>query len=202
MARLNLLPDPRFEALSPDLHSRIDAAADAVDADTFSDLFDPLMRSVLQLGFTGAGAHEGTVWLADHGREHLVGVYNTGPDAHLVRTFRQPLSAGLISMVFQTEQPFCENAVYRQSRQDKTLDRKLGKLTSAMIAVPFYFARSIRGVISCVQLRSADTDSPGFGPEPRGFEPEHLRSVQLSAAVLTRLIDHSLITTTIGWPHP
>src|SRR5690348_11054245 len=132
MTRLNLLPDPRFEALSPDLHSRIDAAADAIDAETFPDVFDPLMRNVLRLGFTGAGAHEGTLWLADRAQEHLIGVYNTGPDAHLVRTFRQPLSAGLISLVFQSEQPFCENDVYRQVQQDKTIDRKLGKVTCAM----------------------------------------------------------------------
>jgi transcriptional regulator with GAF, ATPase, and Fis domain len=198
MTRLNLLPDPRFEALSPDLQFRIDAAADAVDSDTFPDLFDALMRSVLQLGFNGAGAHEGTVWLADRARAHLIGVYNTGPAAHVVRTFRQPLSAGLISMVFQSEQPFCENDVDRQLRQDKTLDRKLGKVTYAMIAVPFYFARSIRGVISCVQLRSAAAD---VATELPGFELEHLRSVQLAAAVLTRLIDYSLIGSSTGWAH-
>jgi hypothetical protein len=195
--RLNLLPDPRFEALHADLRSRVEAAADVLDHETFLDLLDALMRGVLHVGLANAGAHEGTLWLADRARDHLVAAYNTGPNAEqMVGVVRQPLTAGLISMVYRSEQPFCENDVYRHQQQDKTLDRRLGVLTCAMIAVPLYFAQEVRGVISCVQLKPAGAES---AEDPPGFAPESLRSVQFASAVLTRLLDHSLLSAATGW---
>lgn len=200
-ARFNLQPDPRFESLKDGLRERVQSAANTLDAETFADLLDSTMRSVVSAGFAAAGAHEGTVWLAERSSgpgaevDALVVTYNTGPDAgKIVGKFRQPIERGLISSVFAYEQPFCENNVYRNQKQDKTLDQSLGVLTVAMIAVPFYFAGAARGIVSCVQLKQA-----GEIKDPPGFPMESLRHIQLAAEVLSRLLDHRLVGITVGF---
>lgn len=206
MNRFNLLPDPRFEPLKESLRERVLAAAAALDAENFLDVFDVAMRDVAGTAFTGAGAHEGTVWLGVRKRKSaadatiaaLVPVFNTGPDAvRFVGKHRQPIGKGLISGVFAYEQPFCENEVHRNEKQDPTLDRKLKVRTRAMIAVPLYFAGTVRGVISCVQLTRGDGNAVAAAPP--GFTISDLRKVQLAAEILTRLIDHRLVGATVGW---
>src|SRR5260221_4000839 len=124
--RLNILPDPAFQALGPALAERLEKVASSIRPQQFDSLLDPLMRETIAGGFTQAGAHEGTVWLVDGARQHLVPAYNTGPRAaELVGRFEQPLSDGLISMVFGSEQPFLENEVWRNVRQSKLLDSML-----------------------------------------------------------------------------
>jgi GAF domain-containing protein len=161
--------------------------------------FDEIFDATLRASFTGTlraiGAHEGTVWLLDEGRSVLVPRFNNGPHADkFVGRFRQTLRAGMISMVVSTEQPICENEVHQNQQQDKTLDRELGLLTCAMLAVPLYFAHELRGVLSAVQLRPAQGDSP----EPPGFTPQHLDALQLAASVLGRLLDQQLYARALG----
>lgn len=193
--RFNLLADPKFVPLQSALQERVQAAAGSLDADGFADLFDPVMRGVFTSSLEAADAHEGTLWLVDAEEESLVPVINTGPNAQgFVGKYRQPLSRGLISMVFATEQPFCENEVYAHQVQDKTLDRTLGVATCSMIAVPFYFAQRLRGIISCVQLKPA-----GAAEDPAGFGIASIRHVQLAAVVLSRLLDHRLVSVSVGW---
>lgn len=57
-------------------------------------------------------------------------------------------------MVVATEQPICENQGHQNQQQDPALDRQLQLLTCALLAVPFYFAGELRGVISAVQLQA------------------------------------------------
>ena len=195
-ARFTLLPDPRFDALAAPLAQRMRDAAGAIEWQTFPDVLDPLMRSVLDTALSAAGADEGTIWLVERSGEALVPAYNTGPNAAaFVGSFRQPLTHGLISMVFATQQLFCDNQVYRNELQDKGLDQMLGLVTCAMIAVPFFYARESRGVLSCVQLRRQGSEAA----ERSGFAPNALRQIQRVAAVLGRLIDHYLLGTTVGW---
>jgi hypothetical protein len=195
-ARLNLLPDPAFLDLKTVLLERLERVAAGIHPEQFGSLIDPLMRQTLERGFAEAGAHEGTVWLLDQSAEFLVPAWNSGPHAvRLVGKFKQPLSAGLICMVFSSEQPFLENEVSKNSRQSKLLDSMLGLQTAAMIAVPFYFLRGCRGVVSCVQLKSSDPAQP----EPSGFQPEHLAHIQRSTALLSQLVELKLLSQTIGW---
>ena len=192
--RLNLLPDPAFAALKPALAARMATLGAEIQAAQLAHLLDPLLRKILQQGFTEAGAHEGTVWLVDATGEFLVPAYNTGPHAtEMVGKFKQPLSAGLISMVFATEQPFLENEVSQNAQQSKLLDSQLQVQTHALIAVPFYLLDACRGVVSCVQLKAAGA------VDPPGFRPEHLASVQAAAALLARLIEYRLLSRTVGW---
>lgn len=195
-SRFNLQPDHRFSGMREHLHERVRTAAAALDAETFADVFDPLMELTTRDAFEAIGAHEGTIWLADAAEEYLVPAFNTGPSAaQLVNKFRQPLTHGLISLVFRNGQSFCENQVYRNAQQDKTLDSKLQVLTCAMIAVPLYFAQNVRGVISCVQLKAAGAQVP----DPPGFPPSAIHRMESLAAVLGRLMDLTLLGTTVGW---
>jgi hypothetical protein len=194
--RLNLVPDPAFADLKPQLLERLERAAAGLQPTQFTSLLDPLMREVLERGFIEAGAHEGTVWLLDPEGEYLVPAHNTGPNAaQLVGRFKQPLSSGLICMVFASEQPFLENDVGKNAAQSKLLDSQLQVQTCAMIAVPFYFLRGCRGVVSCVQLKRPNTAAP----DPPGFRPEHMARIQLAAGLLARLIEFRLLGQAVGW---
>jgi transcriptional regulator with GAF, ATPase, and Fis domain len=194
--RFNLQPDQRFSNMREHLHERVRTAAGALNAETFGDFFDPLMQITTRDGFDAVGAHEGTIWLADSEEKHLVPAFNTGPNAaQLVNQFRQPLSQGLISLVFRNGQSFCENDVYKNAQQDKTLDSRLHLLTCAMIAVPLYFAQNVRGVISCVQLKEAGVNVP----DPSGFSPASIHRIERLSAVLGRMVDLSLVGITVGW---
>jgi hypothetical protein len=196
MARFTLLADERFAALSARLTERVESAARALNPDTFQAALDPLMRHVISDAFSLAGAHEGTIWLVDAAEQHLMPVYNTGADAaRFVGEFRQPLSRGLISLVFKNGQTLAENAVRENRQQDRTLDQSLGVETVAMLAVPFYFAKHPRGVISCVQLQKTG----GASGDARGFRPDDLQRIEQLSATLTRFIDHLLVGTTVGW---
>ena len=194
-SRINILPDPAFLDLKPVLSDRLARIGATIHAQQFGALFDPLMRHALQQGFAEAGAHEGTVWLLDDTGENLVPAYNTGPDAEQLRGFKQPLNTGLICMVFGSEQPFLENEVTKNSQQCKLLDKLLGVQTYAMIAVPFYFLDGCRGVISCVQLKRVGSAEP----DPSGFQPEHLASVQRAATILSQLVEYRLLSYAVGW---
>jgi len=193
--RLTVLNDDRLDVLRPVIDARVKAAADLVGDGAFEEFFDRMMRAQLIEALTGARAHEGTVWLLDPTRSFLVPRFNSGPNADsFVGSFRQSLRSGMISMVVATEQPICENEVHKNQQQDKSLDLKLQLITCAMLAVPFYFAGELRGVISAVQLKSADS----FAPEPEGFTAENLGTLQLSASVLSRMIEHQLISLALG----
>ena len=195
-ARLNVLPDPAFLDLKTALSERLERLAAGIQPGQFASLLDPLMRQTLERGFAEAGAHEGTVWLLDPGNEFLVPAWNSGPNAgRLVGQFKQPLNAGLICMVFASEQPFLENDVSKNSQQSKLLDSLLQVQTAAMIAVPFYFLSGCRGVVSCVQIKSSrDREA-----DPGGFLPEHLAHVQRATALLSKLVELKLLSRTVGW---
>lgn len=194
--RLNILPDPAFLKLRPELSDRLARLGAGIHALEFNELLDPLMRGIFRKSVAGAGAHEGTIWLVDEPEEHLVPAFNTGPRAEqIVGQFKQPLKSGLISMVFASEQPFLENAVSRNPSQSKLLDSLLQVETTALIAVPFYLLDACRGVISCVQLSQPDHSVPG-SPE---FRPQHLECIQSAASLLSHLAEHELLSRVVGW---
>jgi len=191
--RLTLLPDSNFAGMLPELRGRLTEAGQSITPGNFVSLLDDTMRREIHLAFAQVGASEGTVWLVDG--DALVPAYNTGPNAQkMVNQFRQPLTSGLISMVFASEQPFLENEVFQNAKQDKSLDTSLNVQTYAMIAVPFYFLEACRGVISCVVLKLPGAAEP---PVVRFDEAARIR-VSHTARVLGRLIDHKLLEVTLG----
>jgi hypothetical protein len=192
--RLTVLNDDRLDVLRAVVEARVKMAAQVVGETAFEEFFDGTMRTHLVKAIAAAQAHEGSVWLLDETRSCLVPRFNSGPHAaSFVGSFRQDLRSGMISMVVATEQPICENQVHQNQQQDPALDRQLQLLTCAMLAVPFYFAGELRGVISAVQLKeSADA------PEPPGFTAENLDTLQLGAEVLSRMVEHQLLSLALG----
>jgi len=194
--RCTILPDPRFAPLKPAFAERLAAVAGTIGPDNFASLLDPLMQEVLRHGFAEATAHEGSVWLLDAEAQHLVPAYNTGPKAaEFVGKIRQPLDQGIICMVFANEQPFVENQIRENQLHSPLVDDQLRQITCAQIAVPFYFLKTCRGVVSCVQLMPQSST----GKPPPGFLPAHLTSVQRATTLLSRLLELQLLNSTLGW---
>ncbi|NNE92493.1 MAG: hypothetical protein HKN23_12670 [Verrucomicrobiales bacterium] len=189
--RLNFIADPELSAMRGQLEECLEGWVEGLDPNGFSALFDPLMQDELKRSFKSVGGSEGTVWLADQAGENLVAVFNSGPNADELTGFKQPLGKGIISLVFSHERPYCENEIGScVEDHDDTLDRKIGTQTSAMIAVPFYFAYGLRGVVSCVKLgENGDCD---------GFDSAHVDELAAAASVVERLIDCRLITAALG----
>jgi hypothetical protein len=193
--RLTIVADQTFAPLLPALRGRLALIGSSVTAQNFCSVLDETMKHVLQEAIEGVGATEGSVWLINEASDSLTIAYNTGPNSSkLVGQFKQPLTSGLISMVFSMEQPFVENEVYKNSGQNKTLDSKLGVRTFAMIAVPFYFLDACRGVLSCVQL----TQPEGEDNELPGFDDDHGHLFKHATHILGRLIDYWAVRRTIG----
>ena len=143
------------------------------------------ISDILRKAFTAVGADEGTIWLLDEKEEALVPVWSSGPyGERFVGIHRQPLTVGIMSLICVTEQAICENAVYQNAQQDPTLDRRLGVLTCAMIAVPLRFRDAIHGGISCVRLKPANASAP----EPPPFSTADLALVTDAVREVERLI--------------
>jgi len=173
------------------LAERLSAVTATITPDNFASLADGLFLEVLRRGVEEVGGDEATVWLPDLAGEHLVPACNTGPRAgELVGVLRQPLSSGLVSLVFATEQPMLVNAAHSDPRHSPLVDRALAQRTDALIAVPFSFLRSGRGVLSCVRLAG------GVGGQ---FAPEHLGRIQRTSVVLGRLVEHRILSDTVAW---
>ena len=165
-----------------DLTKKFEQAGRSEAAQKLRSAFDPVIRRTLLNGFSRAQADEGTLWIADSQATKLLPVFNSGPEGtEFVANVEQPLDRGVVSMVYHSGQPFCENEVFKNSTHDHTIDDALGQVTAAMIAVPLFFAYHTRGVISCVRLGEGE------------FEAEDLGEVPHTAAVIERLIDSHIL---------
>lgn len=194
-SRLTLLPDPSLAPLLPALQGRLAQVGRSINAQNFSSVLDGTMKQLIQGAVETVDASEGSIWLTDQAGENLVIAYMTGPNSYqLTGKFKQPLSSGLVSMVFSAEQSLIENEVYKNAKQNKTLDSQLKVRTYAMIAVPFYFLNACRGVASCVQLISADAESDF----DKGFNDGHELAFRNAMLTLGRLIEHWAIKSTLG----
>lgn len=200
--RANFLPEQRFVPLRPALQEHLAKLGQAVTPENFLSICDDMLLKLLKESFQRIQADEGSIWLLDQQKEHLIAAYNSGSRSEDIVGFKLPVTRGIISLVVASEHPFVENNVYKNDKQDKALDKKLGKLTYAMIAVPFYFLNEVRGVISCVQLQDFTMDGDKVvptKPTPPGFRPPELDTIQTIAAVVRDLIDYRLLGTAIGW---
>ncbi|MEN3367876.1 MAG: hypothetical protein V7609_19 [Verrucomicrobiota bacterium] len=200
--RANFLPEPRFVPLRPALQEHLAKLGAAVTPENFLSICDEMVLKLLRETFTRIGADEGSIWLLDQEKQHLVVAYNSGPDTDKIMGFKLPVTKGIISLVVASEHAFVENQVYKNAKHSAILDEQLKKTTYAMIAVPLYFLNEVRGVISCVQLQDVvvqDGKAVPTGETPAGFGPPELNAIQTIAAVVRDLIDHRLVGTAVGW---
>jgi hypothetical protein len=106
---------------------------------------------VMSDALIAADADQGVLWLVDDLKRELRPCFSIGGHSEFfLREIRQPLSSGLISMVFFTEDSICEAEVGRRSEYCPDVDSRLGSKTKAMIAIPVFFAQRCRGVFSAV----------------------------------------------------
>ena len=105
---------------------------------------------------------------------------------------RAMIPAAICMVVPIPQQKLIRIAVPARAVSSRTM---LETETTALIAVPFYFLRACRGVISCVQLSrpgSQSANSPGF-------RPKHLDAMQRTASILSNLMEYQLLSCAVGW---
>ncbi|MDF1657564.1 MAG: GAF domain-containing protein [Verrucomicrobiales bacterium] len=192
-ARTRLLRNAEFNRLGGDLIEHLESWISKGTPTDLIGLFDEVAISLLREAFNHVGGCEGTIWLADSEEKFLVASYNSGDEAGSLIGFEQPIGSGIISMVFSQQQPYCENNIQASSGHDDTLDRKMSKHTTALLAVPLYFAFGLRGVISCVQLEEVDS---GEGNE--GFSSADIEALALVSNVVERLVNETLLSSAMG----
>ena len=190
--RLKFLQNPEFNSIGSDVEKHIEAWIESNKPAETAGLLDQLCSGILTRIFDRIGGSEGTVWLAKPDGSALVAVSNSGPNADNIVGFEQPIGSGIISMVFAQQQPYCENHIGAKSGHDDTLDKQVCLATRSMVAVPFYFAFGLRGVISCVQLQEKDQ------PEPACFESIHVESMVRAGNNVEQLINGKLMSVTLG----
>lgn len=151
------------------------------------DVTSNLLRELLSRSAERVHAENTALWLSSG--EFLDPLLGSGPHAgQFVRSFRQPLDRGIVSYVFASGQPVCENAISSNPQHSPLLDQKLGIRTDAMIAVPLVVNGEMAGVITCVHTRPADSTDP-----PSKFHSQDLEEFEFAAACLGRLFEASLL---------
>lgn len=191
-----IIADPDLLRVKPLMQERCETLARHLAGPRYSQFAPNLLSRLMTNGFNAIGADEGTLWLADPAQEFLLPVFNTGPDADkFVGTFKQPLDEGLVSMVYSSEQAFCEDKVYRNKMQSGRMDAMLGLLTCSMMIAPVVLAGRTRGVLSCVTLKPAEKIDD---EDPPGFSGDDLRSFILLADVIGSLLDGHLVKLCFG----
>jgi len=191
--RLKLLKKPELSQLGTDVESHIESWLVSSTPSDVAGLLDDTCLEVLSRTFHRVGGSEGTVWLAKPDGTALVAVFNSGSHAKDILGFEQPMGSGIISMVYAQQQPYCENEICPESGHDDTLDRRTSLPTRAMVAIPFYFAFGLRGVISCVQLKAEGQ------PEPSGFKGSHVEDVVKAGNRVERLVNGKLLSLVLGF---
>lgn len=161
--------------------------AEWIQSGLIDDVTTNLLRELLSRSAERVHAHNTALWLASG--DSLAPVLGSGPHAeHFVGQFRQPLDRGIISYVFASGQPVCENAISQNPQHSPILDQRLGIKTDAMIAVPLVVNGEMAGVVTCVHTRPADTSEAASA-----FHSQDLEEFEFAAACLGRLFEASLL---------
>ena len=161
--------------------------ADWLTSGLVDEVTSNLLRELLARSAERVIAENTALWLASG--EYLVPILGSGPHAsHFVGEFRQPLDRGIVSYVFASGQPVCENAICSNPQHSPLLDQRLGIQTDAMIAVPLVVDGEMAGVITCVHTRPADSTE-----NPSELHSADLEEFEFAAACLGRLFEASLL---------
>lgn len=101
----------------------------------------------------GLGGTEGSLWWKDPDGDELVICCNCGDRAdELELAIRQPLSEGLVSLVFQSGEAVVVNDAQEHPSHSKRVDAVLEQATGAIMVAPLEVGGALRGVISVVIL--------------------------------------------------
>lgn len=176
---------------APAIEAEMARIAASIEPEEFTTLTGEAGFAVLRAAMTIARADSITVWLADTANEHLV-VTHTEPDRNF-KGFKLPTGEGLVGLCYASEQRLCENQVYQNQDHSKRVDEEFSQITYAMLATPFHIAGTLRGVLSCVQLKESID-----APDPSGFTARTMNRVGRLSIALERLVTHRLLVRTLG----
>ncbi|MEM7700006.1 MAG: GAF domain-containing protein [Verrucomicrobiota bacterium] len=178
---------PDLAKHSASIESQIVGAALEITPVEFRQMIGDAGREALRSTMECLNADALSVWVNDPAVNQLV-VTHSEPDEEFVG-WCQPLEEGLISLVYVSEQPICENDVAQNTQHSKRTDDAMGQTTAAMLVVPLYLGGNPRGVISCVQLITAPDQ-----PDPPGFTARHINRVRRLSTLIGRLTNYRLLT--------
>lgn len=203
--------DPELSPLADQLSARRELFAAHCLKEKASALVDGLPARLTDTVLKSIGADEGSLWLAVDDGQALLPIWNNGPDAaRFVGSFKLPVTQGISGFVFTSGIAACEAEVCFNQRQHRELDRSLGVLTWAMLAVPLVFGGAARGVITAVRLiRLSDLPDLKRVPEsraelpadyqtPAAFGLADLSAMETTAGAVGRLIEHRLTAWVLG----
>ena len=196
MSAVALLPHPALESSAATLNGHITAVANGLTPSESGLVLDGTMKVSFQDALDALHASEGTIWFLDPGKEALVPVFNTGPQAEsFVLKHHQPLNRGIVSSVFLSQTGIAERDVYKNSTHDAAANQKMGVVTCAMIAVPFFFSGRARGVLSAVKLKPAGAPEKD---DPPPFNADALARFNHFASLLGAAVDGRLLKSAFG----
>ena len=148
------------------------------------DATSALLTEVLKRCCGVVHCNDCALWLT--GGDHLHPVLGFGPHSvQFIGTYSHPLDEGLISMVYASGQPFCENNIQANPQHSSKLDQQLGIQTDAMIVVPVVSAGEITGVITCVHTSAANSSAH----DTRDFASQDMNELEFTAALLGRVLE-------------
>ena len=170
------------------LEAWMDSQAGAICRGEWKDWPPAGSFDLLRDAVKSAGADEGALWLVDDVARELRPCFSIGEHSDIfLNEIRQPLSSGLISMVFFTENSICEAEVGRRSEYCPDVDSRLGLKTKAMIAIPVFFAQRCRGVFSAVLF-----EQPGEATRKEAFLPADFEILSQAATLWSELMDSQI----------
>ena len=83
-ARATFLPEERFLPLRPALQAHLAKFGDAISSENFLSVCCEMVLEILKGTLEQISADEGSVWLLDQEKQHLVVAYNSGPNAEKI----------------------------------------------------------------------------------------------------------------------
>ena len=144
-----------------------------------------LLVEVLKRSCDVIGCENSALWLASG--DHLIPVLGHGPHAeHFIANYSHPLGEGIISMVYASGQPFCENHILANPQHSATLDQQLNIKTDAMITTPVIAQGEIAGVITCVHTSPAHAEG---STDPATFQASDVSELEFAATLTGRILD-------------
>ncbi len=141
-----------------------------------------LLQEVLKRFCKTIHCQNSALWLSSD--DDLVPTLGFGPHAeHFIGNYSQPLGEGIISMVYASGQPFCENQIRSNPQHSSRLDEQLGIQTDAMITTPVSSQGEIIGVVTCVHTSKAGSDDT-----PCSFQAHDLNELEFAATLIGRVL--------------
>ena len=152
------------------------------------DASHSLLTEVLKRCVDAVRCSDCALWLAD--TDHLHPILGHGPhSSRFIGSYKHPLTEGLMSMVYASGQPFCENNIQQNPQHSTSLDEHLEIKTDAMIVIPVVSSSEIRGVITCVH--TSNNTNPNQLDQQHNFTPADMSELEYTAALAGRILETS-----------